>query len=292
MSNKAFISSAVLHGVILALMAMDFSFARFDNPPPPPAILMVDLSKVKISDKTNLPPKATVKPKKIVPKPATKPAQPTPTKTVKAQVQPPPPKPAPIPPAKNAAPVIEPPKKEEKAQKKENVAPAKSEPKAEQKPSAEDRLKNLLASVDKVKRAAPTPQTSAEPKEMQINEGIEGGTEGSLTQMLTISERDLIAGQLSKCWSLDAGKKDIDNIIIEIRAQINKDGTVREVKVLNTALDPVHQSVAESAKRAVLICNAKEDESPFKILAQKYADHYGDWKTMHLRFNPLTGGVM
>ena len=293
MSNKAFISSAVLHGIVLTLMAMDFSFARFDNPPPPPAILMVDLSKVKISDKTNLPPKVTVKPKKVAPKPATKPAMPTPTKTLKTQVQPPPPpKPAPIPPAKNAAPVIEPPKKEEKVQKKENIAPAKPEPKAEPKPSAEERLKNLLASVDKVKRAAPTPQASAEPKEMQINEGIEGGTEGSLSQILTISERDLIASRLSACWNLDAGKKDIENIIIEIRAHVNKDGSVREVEILNKMLSAVHQSVAESARRAVLVCDKEGDKSPFKILAEKYADHYGDWKSMTLRFNPLTGGIM
>ena len=60
MSKGAFISSAVLHGVVLTLIAMEFSFARF-NAPPPPAILMVDLTKVKISDKTNLPQKAEVK---------------------------------------------------------------------------------------------------------------------------------------------------------------------------------------------------------------------------------------
>ena len=290
MSNKAFISSAVLHGVVLTLMAMDFSFARFDNPPPPPAILMVDLSKVKIADKTNLPPKATAKIKKEPAKPAPKPAPPKPIKTAKTQVQPPPPKPIPIPPTKNAAPVIEPPKKE--VSQKEKTDTKKEVKKSPPKPSADDRLKNLLASVDKIKRAAPTSPVPSEPKEMQINDGIEGGTEGSLSQILTISERDLIASRLSACWNLDAGKKDIENIIIEIRTFVNKDGSVREVEILNKMLSPVHKSVAESARRAVLVCDKEGDKSPFKILAEKYADHYGDWKTMTLRFNPMTGGIM
>ena len=30
-------------------------------------------------------------------------------------------------------------------------------------------------------------------------------------------------------------------------------------------------------------------DSPFRILAEKYADHYGDWKEISLRFNPLEG---
>ena len=297
MSNKAFISSAVLHGIVLTLMAMDFSFARFDNPPPPPAILMVDLSKVKIADKTNLPPKVTVKPKKEAQKSAAKQATPTPTKTVKTQIQPsPPPKPAPTPPAKNAAPVVEPSKNTEKKKQanKENITPKKAEPdpKTATKPSTEDKLKSLLASVDKVKRNAPTQPNVSEPKEMQINEGIEGGTEGSLSQVLSISERDLIASRLSACWNLDPGKKDIENIIIEVRVSVNKDGRVRDVEILNKTLNAVHRSVAESAKRAVRVCDQDGDKSPFHILAEKYAEHYGDWKSMTLRFNPMTGGIM
>jgi len=289
MSKGAFISSAVLHGVILTLMTMEFSFAHFDKTPPP-ALLMVDLTKVQIADKTNLPPKA--QPQKKQTKPVTpKPPTPRPTKVTPKIPDPPKPKPIPETPQPKAVPIVEKtqPKPETKKTSKSKLEP---EPKTPPKKQASSDLKSLLASVDKVRQKAPTPAPSPEPEELRMSDGIEGGTEGSLSQILTISERDLIANQLSQCWNVDAGKEGIETMIVEIRAQVNKDGTVRDVKIMNMPSDPVRRSVAESAKRAVLICDKKGDESPFKILAEKYADHYSDWKLMTLRFNPLTGGVM
>jgi len=288
MSRGAFISSAILHGAVLALMAMEFSFARFDKAPPP-ALLMIDLSKVQISSKTNLPPKVqtskTVKTTPSKPQP-----MPKPTKVQSSPPAPPKPKPIPEPVIPKAAPVVEP----KKAQPEKKVTPKTPEPKTPtpKKETSEDRFKSLLASVEKVRQKAPVSTVPTEPEELRVSEGIEGGSEGSLSQILTISERDLIANQLSKCWLVDAGKEGIDNMIIEIRTQVNKDGSVRDVKILNMPSDPVKRSVAESARRAVLVCDKKEDESPFKILAEKYADHYGEWKSMILRFNPMTGGVM
>ena len=286
MSKGAFVSSAVLHGVILTLMAMEFSFSRFDKAPPP-AILMVDLTKVQISDKTNLPPKSKPAPQKqkVAPAPPPKPA---PTKQVAPKIpDPPKPKPIPEPPAPKAAPVVEKTKPETKPKPKPE--PKKPEPKTppKEKKSGAD-LKSLLASVEKVRQKAPV-STTPEPEEMRVSDGIEGGSEGTLSQVLTISERDLIATQLSKNWNVDAGKEGIQDIIVEIRVLVNKDGSVRDVKILNPPSDPVRRSVAESAKRAVWICDRKGDESPFKILAEKYADHYGDWKSMILRFNPING---
>ena len=288
MSREAFISSAVLHGVVLTLMAMEFSFASFDKAPPP-ALLMVDLTKVQISSKTNLPPKVQTSQKNKVtpPKP-----QPTPKSTKVQAKTPTPPKPKPIPEPKvpKAVPVTEP----KKTQPEKKITPKTPEPKTTppKRASSEDRFKSLLASVEKVRQKAPVSNTPVEPEDLRVSDGIEGGLDGSLSQILTISERDLIANQLSKCWLVDAGKEGIDNMIVEIRAQINKDGSVRDVKILNMPSDPVKRSVAESARRAVLVCDKKEDESPFKMLAEKYADHYGEWKTMILRFNPMTGGVM
>ena len=269
----------MLHGVILALMAFDFSFARFENTPPPPAILMIDLQKVRISDKTNLPPKVQVKPKKEAPKPTPPPVKTKPTKVV--QPAPQPPKPLPTPPKKEAAPVIES-KPADKPKKSESQPKPQSKPK---KPTADDRLKSLLTSVEAVRKSAPKTATVPKPADTDIV----ADTEGTLDTILSISERDLIAHQLSKCWNLDAGKKDIENITIEIRAQINKDGSVRDVQILNKALNRVYQSVADSARRAVWICDGDSEKSPFKILAEKYADHYSDWKSITLRFNPMTG---
>ena len=54
---------------------------------------------------------------------------------------------------------------------------------------------------------------------------------------------------------------------------------------------PAFKSLSESARRAVFICDKKGDDSPFKILADNYADHYKDWKELHLNFNPMDANV-
>ncbi len=296
MSTKSFVYSAILHGAVLTMMALDFSFAKFDKTPPPPALLLVDLTKVQITDKTNLPPKKIEK-KKTDPKQQPKPKTEEKVKTTKVAPPPPePPKPLPKPPVKEASPIIEPPKPKTETKKEEKV-PEKKQVKTEEPPRAKPQktdLKSLLASVEKIKKPVPqkTIEEKTEKKEPELNEGIENGTGGSFSQILTISERDLIATQLTKCWNVDAGKEYIENKIIEIRTKVNKDGSVREVKILNKPTDAVYRSVAESAERAVWICDKKGTESPFKILAEKYADHYNDWQDITLRFNPLTGGVL
>ena len=78
MQRKAFLFSLGLHAAVICLMFVDFHFTK-EYTKAPPAVLMVDLTKVKIADKTNLPQKAVVKkeqpkvePKKEEPKPAPK----------------------------------------------------------------------------------------------------------------------------------------------------------------------------------------------------------------------------
>lgn len=294
MTSKSFVSSAVLHGAVITLMAFNLSFGKMDEHRSPPALLMVDLTKVQISDKTNLPPKAkTVKPKPQKPKPQPKPQEVKVKSTTVKAPSPELPKPQPPKPIKDAVPAVEPPKvvQEKKTVQAEKVK--KEAPKSiEKKPAKKYDMKKLLASVEKVRKA---PVKTIVPEEVEDmspqNDGIENGMEGSFTQALTVSERDLIATQLKKCWNVDAGAVGIDDMIIEIQALVNKDGRIREVTILNMKNDPSFRAVAESARRAVLICDDKGVESPFRILADKYADHYAQWKELFLRFNPMDGGV-
>ena len=77
-------------------------------------------------------------------------------------------------------------------------------------------------------------------------------------------------------------------MIIEIRAYLNKDGSVNRVDVLDQARynsDSSFHAIANSARRAVLIC------APYNILSQKYPQKYDMWKTMLLRFNPMNQTV-
>ena len=264
-------------------MVLDLSFGFKKHEPTPPAIMMVDLTKVKISNKTNLPQKAVIQKQKTPPTPPKKVEEkkvstpkPTPKPVVKSEAKPAPkPKEVPI---KESAPIQMPPKKEEKETK-----PVKQ---TEKKSNTD--LQNLLASVEKV-RKAPVVKKLQQEEPVPQNEGIQGGTEGRIDQILTISERDYLASELQKCWNVNAGVERADEIVVEIKAWINKDGSVRDVKILNSMPISSFNTVAESAKRALFVCDAKGVDSPFRILAEKYSDHYGDWKEISLRFSPLQG---
>ena len=199
----------------------------------------------------------------------------------KQEVKAPEPKPQPkeAPPPKDAVAVQ--PKKEEK--KKEAQKP---EPQPKSK-KPDYNLKSLLASVEKVRQDAPAPT----PQEENNTEALDNGTEGRMDQLLTVSDKDFIASRLRDCWNIDGGAQNIDEIVVEIRVLVNKDGSIRDVKIMNNMNLPAFKSLSESARRAVYICAQKGEDSPFKILADHYADHYSDWKELYLNFNPMDANV-
>lgn len=159
-----------------------------------------------------------------------------------------------------------------------------------------DPFKTLLASVDGIRggmgHADQAPDIAPEERE---TDGIEGGSGGSYIRELSVSERDMLGLKLRQCWNLDPGVRGVKDMSIEIRAYLNRDGSVRDTKILNTkrySSDAAFRSVAESARRAVYICDKKGDESPFRIFPKYYEQSYDDWKTLKLRFNPFDGGVL
>ena len=308
MQFRSYVFSAVLHTVIIAFLLWDWSFTLKEYEKTNVPVIMIDLKKVQIGELTNLPQKVKKQtPKKQeakAPSKKTEKQKTTVKKTApKPQAKPEPVKPKEQPKPKDSVKAVEPPKKQEKPVKKEvKKEPPRAEPKPTQKSESakeqpkkkkSDGLKSLLASVEDIKKNArpstsvqDTPQTGQE-----VQEGIEGGTEGRLMQPLTISEKDLIANKLRSCWNVDAGLSGIENMIVEIRAYVNRDGSIRDVKILNMRSDEAFRSVAESARRAIYICADLKEESPFKMLADKRGDSYQSWKEIFVRFNPLDGGV-
>ena len=184
-----------------------------------------------------------------------------------------------------------------KTQKKESLKPKESkkikkEPKKEEKkdePQLANPLKSLLASVDALEKETNTSQTATIKEGTDVaNMGVEGGTAGSYFSELSISEMDALAGQLRACWNLDPGAMGIEDMIVEIKAQLNQDGGVYSVEIMNKPRyrsDSHFRSVADSAVRAVHIC------APYKILSEKYASKYEEWKVLRLRFNPIDQSV-
>ncbi|HBO58876.1 MAG TPA: hypothetical protein DD624_03075 [Alphaproteobacteria bacterium] len=160
----------------------------------------------------------------------------------------------------------------------------------------DDPFKTLLASVDGMKKGmgrADDVPADVNPDEI-VTEGVEGGSGGSYMQELSVSEKDLIGLRLRECWNMDAGVRGAQNMIVEIRVFLSKEGRVKDAKILNKKRynkDSAYRSAAESARRAVYICDKKDEKSPFAIFPKNYEQSYDAWKTLLLRFNPFDGGV-
>lgn len=304
--------SLALHLVVFIIFLVDLPMFWHDSSAMRQVPIIVDLNKVKISEMTNLPPKAkigkedkaastvkrkvenykTPEPKQEAPKEKEK-TQPEKEKAQPKAVVEEPEKP------KNDYLVTKEEKKAQPKKRQEKVVPVqqrrpkpktKPKPQAKKTPELANPLKSLLASVDSLEKTLAEENKTAEIKEGTDvkNMGVEGGTGGSYFSELSVSELDAIAGRLRACWNLDPGAKGAQNMIIEIRASLRQDGSVEGVEILDQSRynsDTFFRSVAESARRAVYIC------APYKIFSEKYADRYDMWSTLLLRFNPLDASI-
>ncbi len=309
--KDALYKSLFLHFVVLIVFLIDMPRFWHDQEAMRQVPIIVDLNKVKISEMTNLPPKAKIgkedkqasnvkrKVENYTP-PETKQEAPKPKQKAPA-VQPQ--KPQPV--AEDEKPksdylVAPQPKKPQPKRKEKFVPVQKPRPKPKAKPAAKAKdnkapelanpLKSLLASVDSLEKSLGEADETAQIKEgTEVNNmGIEGGTGGSYFSELSISEIDAIAGRLRACWNLDPGAKGAQNMIVELRAYLSPQGQVEKVDILDEERynsDSYFRSVAESARRAVYVC------APYKIFVEKYGDQYDMWKTMLLRFNPLDASI-
>lgn len=312
--DKALKKSLILHVGVFLLMIVDLPLFWSNRTTLSQVPIIVDLKDIKISEMTNLPPKAKfgekdeaaskVKRKveekftqeetpKEEPKPKEKDAKSV-EETTDAKEAPKPPKQdflvAPQPKKPNV-PVKKPePKAVPTPPKKPTPPKPDAKPIEKNDPKLANPLKSLLASVDALDKEVGNKSAEATVKEgtKVSNMGVEGGTGGSYFSELSISEIDAIAGRLRACWNLDPGAQGIKDMIIEIRVSLNKDGTVRDVKILDTSRynsDKSFRSVADSARRAVYVC------APYSIFSNRYLDKYDLWKTMLLRFNPLDASI-
>lgn len=300
--------SIALHIAFLLLWVIEVPMFWWNKTDAGQVPIIVDLKDVKISEMTNLPPKAKFgkedkeasQVKRKIEKKYTKEEKSEPVEEAKSEKKVEESKEElKAEPVKKDFLVAPPPKKPQvkKTQKKETPKPkenkkVKKEPKKEEKkdePQLANPLKSLLASVDALEKEANTSQTATIKEGTDVaNMGVEGGTAGSYFSELSISEMYALAGQLRACWNLDPGAMGIEDMIVEIKAQLNQDGGVYSVEIMNKgrySSDSHFRSVADSAVRAVHIC------APYKILSEKYAEKYEEWKILRLRFNPIDQSV-
>ena len=187
---------------------------------------------------------------------------------------PPPPKPLerkPIEKPKPPEPKPEVTKKEE-PKPKEKV---KEKPKEEPKPAQDDfqsLLKNLTPEEDKPVEGEKALDPDATPDAGQI---------AKLGDQLTISEQDAVRRQLSGCWYVQAGAKYAEELIVEVRVEMNRDRTVNRAAILDQSRynrETHFRAAADAALRALRNPNC----SPLKLPPDKY----DQWKTFVIGFDP------
>lgn len=232
----------------------------------------VDKPSKKVSEKPKQtqkaePPKKEAKPApaKENPKPA---AAPPPPQTEEVAV---------VIPDKEKPKEVEKPKEKKPEEKKVEEKP-KKKVEEKKKPTKKDtaELDSLLASVLNEQAAEPTPEEPKKKAAPEPEESTGPQTELASEVPMTAGDEDGIRSQIEQKWNLGsaAGAPNLDQILVELRIEMQPDGTVTRVTLLNNQADPYFRSIAEGAIRAV------KQASPLRMPPGKY------WPTIKLRFRP------
>jgi len=111
-----------------------------------------------------------------------------------------------------------------------------------------------------------------------------GAAIGAQNAQLSQSEIDALRARISSCWSPPPGIDANSRLYVVLRVLFKTDGSMVQVPTLvEGSASPLGPALAESAKRALLLCQ------PFTMLKP---EHYDQWKDLELKFDPheLLGG--
>ena len=260
---RSLIYSLTFHSVIVLLTILSLPF-MLREPIDLPPIVSVEL--IQISDKTNIPyaPKA----RKII-----EDKKKEEERLVSEQAPP-------------AAKAKEKPdriplpneKKEEKKIVKKKQNPEEIKP--ENRQSSEFEKKEIIdtnqiaALIDKAKEVEAV-------QEKESNKITQSSKKNSFATGLTLSEEDALRAQIFGCWSVPLGLPYDQNLLVRIKLQLKKDGTIMKSEILdhermNRPGQKFYKVLAESALRAVRLCQ------PLKVPPTGY----DKWKDLQLNFNP------
>ena len=302
--DKTLVASVALHVLVIGWGLLSFSARLLEAPPPesmPVDIISADqLSRITAGIKTGEKDKPkplvekiadatpTENPNaKIVDKPEIVPTaeqlqpKPEPEKKPepkKAEPKPPEPKPEPKQAFAKEEPKPDPiaealkkddTKPEKKPEKKaETPPPKKQEPKQQPKFDS-SRIAALLDKRDAQRRAATGSTLNNTP-----SLGAPTGQAAALSQ----NELDALRNRLRQCWNVPVGLAEARDLIVTVRIQFNKDGSLSaEPRLMNQVSHPAFTAASESALRAVRSC------APYSFLP---VAKYEAWKDVIIDFDP------
>lgn len=254
------VTSAFFHVVLFALTMVGLPFVAQEHVVSTPiSIEIVEVDKITQTDKPPAPKVEAEKPKeeKLEPPPIEKPAPP--------QM------------ITEAPPVLEKPKPPEKKAEVEKPKPKPVKPpeKTEEKKQEKDfttLLKNL------------TPDTPDETQPSETANSDSSSMESIIAQLgdrLTMSEEDSIRQQITPCWNVPAGAKFAEELVVEVRVFMNRDGSIRDTSILDSGRynrDTHFRAAADAAERALRNPRC----TPLKYPPEKYEQ----MKAFVFRFDP------
>ena len=235
---KSLFYSITFHSVMILLTVLSLPF-MLREPIELPPIVSVEL--IQISDKTNIPyaPKA----RKIIEETKKK------EERVVSEQAPPAAK------AKEKPDRIPLPneKKEEKKLEKKKQNPEEIKPEIRQSSEFEKKeiidTNQIAALIDKAKEIEADEQK-------EKNKITQSSQNNSFASGLTLSEEDALRAQIFGCWSVPLGLPYDENLLVRIKLQLKKDGTIMKSEILdhermNRPGQKFYKVLAESALRAV-----------------------------------------
>lgn len=282
--RRSLIWSVGLHLLVLVLAVVGLP-RLWDTPAPPDTPVIVELVTIDKLTKAEDTPKAKPPKKKAVKTPP----PPEPPRVRKTAEPPPPPQSRKVDaPKAEKVPLIKAKKKpKKKPRKKVKPAPpprqiTRARPRRRPPASREDFLRSVLRDVAPEKRAErpkktvkrETPRPAPAAKKTPVRRA-------PLDARATMTEIDAIRRQIEACWSIPAGARRAEHLVVGIRVWVNPDGKVARAEILDRTrmgVDTFFRSAAESAMRAVLNPRC----SPLRFPPKKY----DLFKVMVLSFNP------
>ncbi len=260
---KSLFYSITFHTLMIIITILSFPF-MLREPVDLPPIVSVEL--IQISDKTNIPyaPKA----RKIIEKTKKK------EERVVSEQAPPAAK------EKEKPDRIPLPDKKEEQKKliKKKQNPEEVKPQIRQSSEFEKKeiidTNQIAALIDKAKEVEAV-------KQKDNNKITQSNQKNSFASALTLSEEDALRAQIFGCWSVPLGLPYDQNLLVRVKLQLKKDGTIMKSEILdhermNKPGQKFYKVLAESALRAVRLCQ------PLKVPPTGYEK----WKNLQLNFNP------
>ena len=169
-------------------------------------------------------------------------------------------------------------KKEEKKIVKKKQNPEEVKPQIRQSSEFE---KNELIDTNQIAALIDKAKETEAVKQKEINKISQSSKKNSFATGLTLSQEDALRAQIFGCWSVPLGLPYDQNLLVRIKLQLKKDGTIIKSEILdhermNRPGQKFYKVLAESALRAVRLCQ------PLKVPPTGY----DKWKDIQLNFNP------